>query len=124
MSDTKIGYGLVGVLALILAGSLGQFIPSEVEKMYICPLNEQVAVFDRLSSSGKTGYWTDENGTVHRLACRIGRQYAPWIRLDEYAEEQGIDLGVVFKPAEYIGDDITAGNKVWKCNITECIELS
>ena len=124
--------GLVGIM-LILGGFGGGlfFDENEFNNAYVCPLNEQVGIFHRLSASEKTGYYFDETDTEKRIACREGRTYEPWIPLKQYAIDKGIDpLSFLIQneqetPETPIRPDIplpTEGKK-WSCSIVNCTTI-
>jgi len=125
MRTTPLKYGSIGVLALLLGGFLGTIMPDEFDKLYICPLTQQIAMFERLSRSGKTGYWVDENGTTRMIQCRIGRNYEPWQKLSDYAAEHDLDLSsVIARSLSSSGATLPrlnfTGIKCEVCNTTGC----
>lgn len=122
--------GIIG-LVLVLGGlGGGVFLTeSEFENTYVCPLNEQVGIFHRLSGSEKTGYYYNEEGLEKRVACRVGRTYAPWITLNQYAKDNGIDpLAFIISKIEPENGEIpppTEGKK-WECFLPPigCVEIN
>ncbi len=84
----KITYGLLGLLTVVVAafGGTMYFSEDELNHAYVCTTTETVAFFDRLSSTGKTGYYTDSDSVVKSIICRNGY----WINLKEYALSKGI----------------------------------
>jgi hypothetical protein len=93
----KIDKKTIGVIMLVsaLAGFGGNEMlisgtVDTLDRAYVCPLTDSLAFFDRLSASGKTGYYTDEAGTEQSEACRSGNTYETWISLAEYAEMHGV----------------------------------
>ena len=94
---TKIG--IVGLLSILLTtGAFLTFTPEELQGTYYCPLTDEIGVFERLSRSGKTGYYTI-NQTEYGRACRQGRTYTPWEHLSETKTTQ------------------------WQCNSQQCIPI-
>jgi len=85
--DNKIIYGIIGVISL-LAGFGGNMLIAEdqFDNAYVCSVNENLGVFDRLSSTSKTGYYVNELGEDKRSTCRNGF----WIPLKDYVEDLGI----------------------------------
>ena len=115
--------GLVG-LVLILAGFGGNalFTEDEFDNAYVCPLTEEVGVFHRLSASGKTGYYFDTQGLELKVACRSGRVYEPWIKLNDYAKSKGVDplsLIIQAKDEQYVPSG--KGAKQWLCSVDGCV---
>jgi len=94
-NERKGWIGLVTALA-VLGGSI-YLLPTEAENAYYCPLTDDFAVFHRLSSSGKTGYYMDGDTEIS-FACREGRLYKEWVPLRQYIEEQGLSWEDVIKP--------------------------
>jgi len=86
----------------------------QIQNTYICPLTEEVGVFDRLSGSEKTGY-SLVNGIEEGFPCRIGRDYEPWIPLLEYAESQGVDISELIQK-----DTIKKDTSMVKCKQSGC----
>jgi len=92
--------GFIGIVLLLATSGLGtyfvldnngQYVAID-ETSYLCPLNNitlenaQIYNFDRLSSSGKTGYWTTDSVTKSKL-CSVG-----WIQVSEFAATNNITL--------------------------------
>lgn len=88
--DQKITYGLIGIIAM-LAGFGGSMILDQdtIDHTYVCNVTEQIGTFTRLSSTMKTGYYSDPiNASIERSkVCTNGQ----WIKLSTYAESKGID---------------------------------
>lgn len=82
--------GLIAlVTALAVFGGTIAISPTEAGDAYYCSLTDEVAVFERLSASMKTGYYLVD-GEEQSLACKIGNSYEPWVSLKQYLEENGI----------------------------------
>jgi hypothetical protein len=64
--DSKITYGIIGTLSLLLTS--GAIYELQQDKAYFCKATNEVGVFEKLSSTGKTGYWT-ENNTLKSKQC-------------------------------------------------------
>lgn len=86
--NENISRGIIAVLA-IMAGFGGSLTLDQdsLDHAYICTINENVGVFDRLSSTNKTGYYFDEKGVEQSKVCRNGE----WINLIDYAKMRGVD---------------------------------
>lgn len=92
--------GLLGTIAALALLSGAMYLtPTEAENTYYCPLNDNIAVFHRLSESQKTGYYMLE-GVEQGLACRVSRTYAEWMPLRQYIEEQGLTWEDVLQPTQ------------------------
>lgn len=89
-------YGIVGVLSLVIAAFGGSMYLTEnqLSSAYVCSVNENIGFFDRLSSTSKTGYYTDENNDSKRKVCTNGK----WIPLIGYAELLGIGIDELLQP--------------------------
>jgi len=114
--DEKYIKGIIGAVCLLLGfGGNMALTDTQMDNAYICPLNNQVGVFDRVSASMKTGYYLDNTGIEKRVACREGRTYAAWIPLTTYAESKGVTFNI---------PDVEehAGNGIYteKCNPSGC----
>lgn len=103
MVDNKKTYGIIAILSMLL-GFGGNMIISD-DNTYVCTTNENIGVFERLSSTQKTGYWT-ENGTEQSSVCRNGY----WITIKEYAKNQGINL-----------NEQTTNTIEYECGFNECV---
>ena len=108
MEDKK-KLGIIGIIAVLL-GSLGTTLVYQ-DNTYVCPLTQQVGVFDHLSHSGKTGYWYI-NGTLERASCRSGHIYEAWIPIKQYVEDNNLFTFATINK--------TIGTQ-WTCNQTECV---
>ena len=95
--EQKITYGIIGLIAL-LTGFGGSMLLSQdtIDHTYVCNVTEQIATFTRLSSTMKTGYYTDPansydvatNKTIElSKTCTNGK----WIKLADYAKSKGVD---------------------------------
>lgn len=116
----KVKTGIVAIL-LMLAGFGGSQVltPDQLDNAYICPLNDNIGVFHRLSSSGKTGYYYDVDNNEIRASCRSGRTYEPWMSLKQYAEEKGVNLiEQEQQQAQRMGSNII------NCNPDGCVEVN
>lgn len=111
----KLLAGLIGILTL-LAGLGGGVKLSEddFDRAYVCPLTEQVAVLDRLSSTGKTGYYKEDN-IEKQLQCRSGTIFDAWIPLKQYAEMKNIN------PVDLIRLSGMPSGKIWECDLNDCV---
>lgn len=100
MDNAKIGLlGLVTVLA-IYGGGL-TLTSNEAENTYYCSLTNEIAVFQRLSSTMKTGYYTLD-GVEKSVSCRSGTSYAPWITLRVYAEQSDLNYEDIIASANNV----------------------
>jgi len=122
----KIITGIVGLI-LIVSGFGGSQLLTEdqLENAYYCPITQEVGVFDRLSSSMKTGYYIDVELVEQSTACRIGRTYEAWVPLKEYAKSQGIDpLSLIVADEGFPqATGIARGGTQYECNSKECVRI-
>jgi len=116
--DKKLG--VLGIITLVLAGFGGtQYLEvQELDRAYVCPLTKEIGFFDRLSSSGKTGYYYDTNGTEIGVKCRSGRTYAPWMDIRTYASMNNVSINDIVKSSyenEYA--EVCGKDGCWQCQI-------
>ena len=136
-TNEKIVYGVIG-LVLLLAGGFGGSLllsPDEFANAYVCSSTEKVGIFERLSSTAKTGYYTNELGEAKSSPCRDGT----WIKLKAYAESKGIDPNALLEKSEItvfdppvvleplptgspVPSGARAGAKEYLCSPTGCVE--
>lgn len=120
--DSKLIYGIVGVFAMLIGvGGTVLLTQDQFDKTYVCPLNEQVAVFSRLSPSLKTGYYTLSDGTEQAVSCRLGQTYVSWVKLVDYAKSKGFDPNS-FIVQNKANTGVTEGTK-WLCSPNGCERL-
>lgn len=104
--------GVIAVIALILGfGGNMAITPEEIDETYYCALTEQVGIFDRMSTSMKTGYYMEED-VEKKVACRTGNTYDTWIPLREYAELNNVPIEDIINPekeCEYGATTIVKG---------------
>lgn len=118
----KITAGIIGLVALLVGFGGSQMLTEEqIDKAYVCELTEELAIFDRVSDSQKTGYYT-ENGSEEAERCNEGYNYGKWIPLREYAEMNNITVDEFLNeenkenktnPSEY-------SSSKYKCNSQGC----
>ena|SRR3990167_2263139 len=101
MADQKLIYGLLGAV-LVLMGFGGSLLltQDQLDNAYVCTTNENVAIFQRLSSTMKTGYYLDENGVEQSIVCRNGF----WVSLKEYATSKGVTIDSLLQKSLLISD--------------------
>jgi len=123
MVDQKIIYGVIGLVALLVGfGGTQLLTQDQLDKTYVCTTNEKFGLFERLSSTSKTGYYTDEAGVLRSSACTNGF----WIPLKEYAQTRGIDPSVLLQKqleqpvVEQVRQGVSGG-KQYLCNSKECV---
>lgn len=120
MND-KLAYGLIGTLLLIVGFGGSQLLTQDqLDNAYVCTTNENVAIFQRLSSTTKTGYYIDDNGIEQSIVCRNGF----WISLKEYALSKGVSIDSLLQKSLIVGEsnftsqwkDVTQ----YRCNNQGC----
>ena len=124
MEDTKITYGLLGILSLVVLAMGGNIYLTEdqLDDAYICSVNENVVLgIDRLSSTSKTAYWFDELGEQKSKVCRNGF----WLDLRQYAKDNNIDINVLLQD---INEDKIVPNSnnlgvQYRCSPKECVVI-
>ena len=117
---------IAGVLILLssLAGFGGTRLLTEeqLDRAYVCPLNEDLGFFDRLSDSLKTGYWNTDTGEESQ-ACRVGNSWESYVPLKEYANSNGISIEEFLMKKQPSGETVDnfkvfANEKEWTCDIS------
>lgn len=125
--ELKAGYaGIIGAI-LVLAGMGGNIVltPSQFDNTYICPLTDEVGVFDRLSGSSERAYpLADTTKGYKDCKTDVGRE--PWIKLEVYAKDKGLDpmsFIVGQKQAEKDLEDVDYEQvgKQWICSVNGCV---
>lgn len=84
MENSTIAYGIIGIL---LVGGLGVFFltPDQLAKASTCTTNNVTAIFEKLSSTNVTGYWT-VNGSLKQSVCRNGK----WIPTIDWLKQNSL----------------------------------
>lgn len=101
--DKVIG-GLIGLVTILAAfGGNAYLNPEQIDKTYVCELNENLGIFDRLSGTSKTGYYW-EGEVEKRVSCRVGMLYGKWIPIKSYCEDKGVSIEELLKPKESEGE--------------------
>lgn len=92
MAD-KITYGIIGIIVVAsIASGIYYFNQDEFKNAYVCTTNNVTGIFERLSSTNKTGYWTNESGSFS-VVCRNGY----WVPLNDFATQYKIDVNDLTK---------------------------
>ena len=93
-TETKIQYGAIGLLALIVAAMGGSMYLTEdqLDSAYICSINQEIIIAEYLSSTAKTAYWTEDNVTKSKT-CRNGL----WMNLKQYAKDNNLELNILLQ---------------------------
>jgi len=120
-TNQKIQYGLIGILTVIVAafGGYQYFTPEQLDNLYVCTTNQNLGYFDYLSSTAKTGYWT-ENETTQSLVCRNGY----WINIKDYAQENNVSIASLLIPEEEPEEiPIAEPGTKYLCSPTKCTRI-
>lgn len=73
-------------LVLVLGGAVTyQLLPEDLDRAYICNLNNVTGLFDKLSSTNVTGYY-NLNGTNKQLTCKT-----KWVKLTDWCNLNKVD---------------------------------
>lgn len=87
--DSKTIYGIIAVFSMLVGvGGQTMLNPDMIDKTYVCTINENVGVFDHLSSTAKTGYYLDASNVQKSKTC-VGGQ---WVSIKAYAASKGINI--------------------------------
>lgn len=122
-TNEKITVGVICFLTM-LAGFGGNMYLSKdkIDNTYICELTEEIGIFDRISSSKKTGYYINELGDEKGVRCQKNRVYGTWIPIKEYADEMNIDINELLnKEPEIPKPNYYSNSRTWLCDNVTCI---
>jgi hypothetical protein len=121
--NKSVTYGMIGLLALIVASMGGSMLLTEdqLNNAYICSTNQNVVIADHLSSTSKTAYWIDEANVSKSKTCTNGL----WLNLKQYAKDNSIKINILLQNLnqEEIITRAESG-KSYKCDQTKCIQIS
>jgi len=108
--DKKIGIiGVLSMIVLALGGNIA-LTDDQLDKAYICSVNDKIVIAERLSSTTKTAYWIEE-GIERSKVCRSGF----WLPLKQYAKDNNLDLNIVMNY-----DSIEDKYLIYQCDQTKC----
>lgn len=111
--EDKIKYGLISVSLLALLGSGLYISDAQLDKMWYCDKTGNIYAFERMSSTNKTGYWT-EDGVQKQKTCTLSH----WIPLREYCKTQGVLCE--FQDAQ---EPVSVDTGKYYCDINTCDKL-
>lgn len=136
-NNEKVKFGIVAIISMIVGVFGGEVIDItddadnvmylsqyEKENGKLCPTTEDnVHVFERMSASEMTGYYTDATGEEITVRCREGRKGVVFMDVAEWADANGVTIitsGFVtpIEPASHSG-----ANKIF-CNQGGCVSVS
>ena len=81
--------GIFTVIGLLVGWGGSDFISGDIiDNTYVCSLNGNVAAFDKLSSTGVTGYYQNEDNERKGKQCRT----VGWTPIADYAASQGVSI--------------------------------
>lgn len=124
-TNQKITYGIIGVLAVIVAAMGGTMMltQDQLDHAYICTSNQNVVIADHLSSTYKTAYWTDENNVSKSKSCTGGI----WQNLKQYAQQNNISINVLINQAQDTNvtqsSDSEQGIIKYRCDQNNCTRI-
>ena len=122
MDNTKIIYGILGILTLTIAAFGGSMYLTEdqLSSAYVCSVNENVGFFyGGISGTAYTAYPYAENRTDYKRCVQDGDK-GIWINLIEYAEARGITIDQLLQPKNV---QITSSAIKYRCNQNECVRI-
>ena len=115
--DNKIAGGIIGILAILAGfGGFTYLSADDLSNAYYCELTNQVGIFDRLSTSMKTGYFNEVS-----FPCKIGRTYQAWIPLEDYAQSVGVSPEELIEQQTQV--NAQSGGIQYKCDPKECVRV-
>lgn len=89
MVDSKTMMGILGVIIFVGTGTIFVLDKVQMENTYVCTVNNITGIFESLSATSKTAYWT-ENDTQRSLVCRNGM----WVKIGKWCSDNKIDCKV------------------------------
>ena len=115
METTQKQWGAIGILSVIVLAMGGNIYltPDQLDHAYICTTNQNIVIANRLSSTSKTAYWT-ENGSEKSKICTNG----VWKNLKQYAKENNIEINVLINQIPAISG-ISPGTQ-YLCDPIKC----
>jgi hypothetical protein len=89
----------------------------QLDHAYVCSTNENVAFFDHLSSTSKTGYYVNDAGVSKTSICTNGI----WISIKKYASSKGVSIDSLLQqqqtqPAEIANSAV----RTYVCHMNTC----
>lgn len=107
------------IIALAVFGGTYFLTPDSLDHTYICTTSLNWTTFDRISSTGVTGYYMNDTREVGKV-CKGGQ----WISIVQYANEHGVDPIYLLESQtinipEPIKTDVVSG--IEYCHINGCI---
>src|SRR3990167_6960376 len=123
---------LLSFIVLALGGSL-YLTPDELDHAYICSVNQDVVIAERLSSTLKTAYWTNELNVTKSKVCTNGI----WMNLKQYAKDNNLEINILLEnlnqeetPIDETPTNIPSeinmdwGNTIqYKCDVEKCTRV-
>jgi hypothetical protein len=113
--------GIIGsVLVLSLFGGTIFLSQDQINSTWYCDANNKTAIFDRLSSTNKTGYWTID-GVEKSSSCTNSK----WVPLRDYCKSHNIscDLPIVQPPIDSVSDSNNLPGEKWLCDQHTCTKV-
>jgi len=122
---SNITKGVIGIVTLLsIFGGTLVLTEDQLKNMYYCDTNNNIGMFDKLSSTGKTGYWTVDNVQKSSVCTN-----SKWIPLKEYCASKGypdckkditLDLEIAPDDAEKIIVVGTGSGNKYICTVEGC----
>lgn len=87
--DTKVVYGIIGLL--VLSGGAGVYFltPDQLDQASTCTTTNITGIFESFSKTNITGYWTDSDGIKKQSVCTKG-VWIPtrtWLEINKLTEK-------------------------------------
>lgn len=93
--ETKTIAGIFAVIGLLLGfGGTIALSGDVIDNTYVCTNNGNVGSFDKLSSTGVTGYYKNEFGDTKGKQCRT----VGWTPIKDYAVDNGVSIETLLEP--------------------------
>lgn len=105
--DNKYTYGIFISLMVLIGGGVGVYIltPDQLDKSSTCTSNNVTTMFERLSGTNITGYWTNSDGSQNQSQCKKGTWIPTreWMKINNVSEKDIIIQPVIESDEESEG---------------------
>ena len=102
--NEKTRWGIIGLIAVLsVFGGAITLTDNELDHAWYCDNHGRIGIFERMSSTNKSGYWHNEEGVEKRATCTKSK----WIPLVDYCEAEGITN------CNQLTNTVTAKEDVW-----------
>ena len=114
----KISAWWIGILSLLagLGGGI-QLSEDDFDNVYICPLTNDVRLFQKISENEQIGFYMEDE-EEKSLECRKGNIYDSWVPLKTYIQMTNMSALDLIKMSG------RPSGKKWECDFDNCYALN